>query len=76
MKTKYEIHVVEAGWVFVINTETNVAQCIRQWGTTRGLGQLALTGPTKDTILDPCGVLLVAEGKTLFVLRCDHDFQF
>jgi len=29
------------------------ACCIRYWGTKRGLGQLALTGPTATTKLDP-----------------------
>jgi hypothetical protein len=32
-------------------TLTNAA-CVRRWGTTAGLGQLANEGPTKDTVLD------------------------
>jgi hypothetical protein len=33
------------------------ARCIRRWGTTAGLGQLATTGPTEATKLDaPCTI--------------------
>jgi hypothetical protein len=29
------------------------AAVIRNWGTTKGLGEIAKDGPTKDTKLDP-----------------------
>ena len=42
--------VCDAGWCVISN-----AQNIRIWGTTAGLGELALGGPTKDTKLDSTG---------------------
>ena len=53
----------QRGWVWVGHYEENGdevtltnAQCIRRWGTTKGLGEL-VDGPTKDTVLDPVGTL-------------------
>lgn len=59
MKT---ILVLQRGWVVVGDlsetaekvTLTN-ASVIRRWGTTKGLGQLALEGPQRETVLDACG---------------------
>lgn len=53
------ICVLHRGWVLVGEysrngdyiTMTN-NHVIRRWGTTRGLGQIAKEGPTKDTTLD------------------------
>ena len=56
----YAIVVADRGFVWVGNVCVSGDWCIitdgrniRYWGTTRGLGQLALEGPTKDTKLDP-----------------------
>lgn len=59
------ILVLQRGWVVVgdlTHEDASVvhldnASVIRRWGTTKGLGQLALEGPQKETILDPCGVV-------------------
>lgn len=54
------IVVLDRGFVVVGNVtvdDTKVTirncKCIRRWGTTRGLGELALEGPRPNTILDP-----------------------
>lgn len=74
------IFVVEAGFVFLCDSAVNAseqwvlenASVIRQWGTTKGLGQIALQGPTKETILDPCGSPCIPESKVLFILPCTY----
>ena len=59
------ILVLQRGWVVVGDLQydgTEVvrlsnASVIRRWGTTKGLGQLALEGPQANTVLDPCGAV-------------------
>lgn len=47
------------------------AENIRQWGTTAGLGEIALNGPTSTTVLDPCGMLVIDNPQAvLFTLKC------
>lgn len=55
------IAVLQRGWVYVGNYFRNGndcrlenASCIRNWGTTKGLGEIAESGPTSSTKLDPC----------------------
>ncbi len=51
--------------------------CIRRWGTTQGLGELARGGPTKETILDPYGdrVRLNRE-HVMHIIECREKVQF
>lgn len=65
---KREIVILQRGWIMVGNVTKQGSDIvmdntslIRRWGTTTGLGQLALTGPTKDTILCACGRVRVHE---------------
>ena len=55
-----KIIIQQRGWVFVGDLYQNGDDCtlknasnIRVWGTTKGLGEIATGGPTKDTKLDP-----------------------
>ena len=79
------IVVLQAGWVFIGNyhaatPEPNAKPAyiteafnIRVWGTTAGLGEIALNGPTKDTALDPCGIVLLdTPANVLFTIPCEH----
>lgn len=54
-----KIVILQRGWVMVGRLERNGSECklhnsavIRVWGTTKGLGELAESGPTLKTVLD------------------------
>lgn len=76
-----EIAVLKDGWVFVGNCERHddgrltitVAYDIRTWGTTEGLGQIALNGPTKDTVLDVYGTVWAEAHDLKFRIPCVED---
>lgn len=59
--TKRQIVVLNRGWVVVGDYSEKGDACtlsnasiIRVWGTTKGLGELAESGATSSTKLDPC----------------------
>ena len=78
------IVIVDAGWVFLADriTQQEVygmgvvrmegASVIRAWGTTAGLGEIALNGPTKDTVLDFAGQVDIPHGKVLGMIECTY----
>lgn len=72
-----EIVVVQAGWVLIGDVEEvdgglhlANASIIRSWGTKSGLGEIALTGVTKTTILDYAGDVKVPVTSALLRIAC------
>ena len=62
--TEWRIVIGQRGWVWVgrwsQDGETVTltdAKTIRVWGTTKGLGELAVSGPTSKTMLDQTGTI-------------------
>jgi hypothetical protein len=48
------------------------ASVIRNWGTTKGLGEIAIGGPTSKTILDKCHGLVEFDSLTVIaMISCD-----
>ena len=74
---KKQIVIINSGWVVIGNVTRNEidtviedASVIRTWGTEHGLGQIALQGPTKDTILDYAGRVTCLNHAVLFYIDC------
>lgn len=74
------IVVLQRGWVAVgvwnqSGDMCELSECsvIRSWGTDKGLGQLALNGPTSKTRLDPCGVSTFHQLGVVMVMATDGD---
>lgn len=73
-----KIVVLTNGWVLMGNyspedLKLTQASVIRVWGTERGLGQIALEGPAPQTVLDPCGTVLLNEPAILFMIDVVYD---
>ena len=57
---------VDGDWI-----ETTKASVIRRWGTTRGLGEIAMNGPTSETILDPIGTVRSPVRALIGLVDCE-----
>jgi hypothetical protein len=72
------IAVMDRGWVFVgLVTKLDGGEVrldesynVHRWGTTKGLGEIALNGPTSETVLNPAGTVY---GKPILVFSTDID---
>jgi hypothetical protein len=82
MATKdMRIVIVQQGWVYIGEysfdpangwVHLDNASCVRVWGTTAGLGQLALKGKQKDTVLDFAGIVDVPLNSIVATIKCDE----
>jgi len=75
-----KIIILQRGWAMVGRFEKNGSDCklhdasvIRAWGTTKGLGEIALAGPTNNTKLDPCNGLVEFDYLTVVaMISCEE----
>jgi hypothetical protein len=75
-----QIVIAQRGWVFVGDVERsgddvtiNNAQCIRRWGTTKGLGELAKNGPQRNTVLDEMGTVRLHTLAVVAAVDCEAE---
>jgi hypothetical protein len=76
-----KIVILQRGWVMVGYFERNGNECklskasvIRSWGTTKGLGEIASNGPTKDTKLDKTHGLVEFDSLTIVAsISCEES---
>jgi hypothetical protein len=78
-KTNSNIRIVilQRGWVMVGYFSQTGEQCklekpsvIRVWGTKKGLGQIAESGPTPTTVLDKCPTVRFHELTVIATIDC------
>lgn len=69
---------LQRGWVYIgilkqkdMNCLIENAYCIRRWGTSNGLGELALKGKQSNTVLDQCGTIEYHKLTEVFTMKCD-----
>ena len=72
---------LQRGWVMVGYLEKTGSECklknasvIRNWGTTKGLGEIAMSGPTINTKLDKCGGIVEFDYLTVVAtISCEES---
>ena len=74
------IVILQRGWVMVGEFSRDGSQCfmrhasvVRRWGTSRGLGEIADGGPTKQTTLDGVPEVQFHELTVIATIRCAED---
>ena len=76
----FAIAVLDRGFVYVGNCELSDewlviknARNVRRWGTTNGLGELALNGPLEKTVLDDVGVVRVPRRALIHLIDTEGE---
>lgn len=76
----FAIAVLDRGFVYVGDVEVDSTWCIirnarnvRIWGTTKGLGELANSGPTPKTILDDTGTIRAPIRSLIFLIETEPN---
>ena len=74
------IVILQRGWVYVgkyfeqgEQCWLENASCIRKWGTSKGLGELAEFGPKSETILDSCPTVKFNKYSVICTINCEKD---
>lgn len=72
-----KIVILQRGWVMIGHFSQEGTKCrldnaavIRKWGTTKGLGEIADGGPTKDTVLDKTPPVEFHELTVIATIQC------
>ena len=75
----FAIVVCDRGFIYVGNVVHDGDWCvisnarnIRYWGTTRGLGELAINGPTEKTKLDEVGTVRVPARAVINIIDTEE----
>jgi hypothetical protein len=73
-----KIVILQRGWVMVGRLSRQGSDCtlrdasvIRAWGTTKGLGEIALGGPTSSTTLDKAGIVQFDYLTVVATISCE-----
>lgn len=78
--SQFQIVILDRGFVLVGDVTlqddwvvTRNASIIRRWGTTKGLGEIALHGPLQSTVLDPIGEMRSPLRALIGLVTCERD---
>lgn len=81
-KGEKRIVILQRGWIYVgdyyLNgTEGRIenASCIRKWGTSKGLGELAEEGVKSDTKLDKCPTVNFHRAGEVHTILCSKKWK-